>query len=196
MFSCSYLSASGQNPRTPSPEAGLEDKAASGVCERVQVSRHRGRDAPPATQRARAAPGAHAHPRRGPALGRGRQRAGSGRRARRAAREAASRVAGRTREWPSQPGRLVRGVGDARGSRVRATLLSANFVRMPGGLGAQGGRGWGSRTSAGGGGSMHPRPAPPAPGNTWLSAMPSTQLERLSAVVDWCAVLTYGSYFS
>lgn len=50
------------------------------------MSRHRGRDAPPATQRARAAPGAHARPRRGPALGRGRQRAGSGRRARRAAR--------------------------------------------------------------------------------------------------------------
>lgn len=35
--------------------------------------------------------------------------------------------------------------------------------------------------------SLHPRPAPRAPGNTWLPATPSTQLERLSVVVDWGA---------
>lgn len=110
------------------------------------MSRHRGRDAPPAPQRARAAPGTHARPRHGPALGRGWRRAGRG------------RPAGRSREPGSSTdpraataaGTLGTECGGRQRSRVRATLGSANFVRVPGGLGAQGGRGWDPRTSAGG----------------------------------------------
>lgn len=145
------------------------------------MSRHRGREAPPAPQRARAAPGTHARPRRGPALGRVRRRAGSGRRA---------RPAGRSREPCSSTDPKATTAAGTLGMRCRGRQRHPGPSR-PSALQTLCGCPADSRRGVGEAGTpephlagMHPRPAPPTLGNTWLSVMPSTQLERLSAVVD------------
>lgn len=165
------------------------------------MSRNRDQDKRPAPQRARAATGTYARPRRGPALGRGRRRAGSGRRARPAGRSleplsstdprvasaAASAAATGTlgtgcRGKPEGPGPC-----DPRFCKLCAG------VRRPRGAGRER---LGSPNPSWQASACTLRPAPPAPGNIWLSVMPSTQLERLSSVLDWCAQCSHMTLIS
>lgn len=152
------------------------------------MSRNRGQDNRPAPQRARAAPGTQARPGRGPALGRGRQRAASGRRARRAGISREPRSSTDPRAAAAATWTLGTGCGEiqrGRGPRdLRLCKLCAG-ARRPRGAGRER---LGSPNPSWQASACTPRPAPPAPGNTWLSATPSTQLERLSSVLDWlCA---------
>lgn len=129
-----------------------------------------------------------------PAAGRRSEEGGGapGARGRRA--EAASRVAARTRETPSQPGHSVRGAG---GKQEGPWLARPSVLQTLCGCPATSGReSLGSPNPSCQASACTLRLAPPAPGNTWLSAMPSTQLERLSSVLDWCAECSHMTLIS